>query len=336
MCEASLYAAFNNTVARVNGEDTNTSVKMLTVSPEAAMDLHKALLTGFNAGFAKGYKRGELLLYHRHSTRRFSELVYTGYNTYAKNKGTADTYNGDRQLKCTTIIPGTDIGYIKAVLPLQPFLDAVRSFNADMDIIWIDILRQSSSGANGGKEALFTWHQDNESNRPNVKLTVIFLLTATSSSMQVCGSDEVYYTGQGSGVGFASELYHRSGFAEEGTMKIAFFLSGSRKRCLNQVRSEATQTFKLRIRIWHKVREAWLVDTLSDEVRALLGSCREESPDEEIMCFCGKPYATEPDEELRLIQSSWICCDKCDRWCHTQCAGVASDYSGDYVCPDCV
>jgi len=335
MCEASLYAGFNATVARVNGEDTNTSVKMLTVSPEYAAELHKALQSGFGAAIAKGYKRGELLLYHKHSTSRSREVVYTGYNTYAKNKGTVDKYNGDRQLKCTTIIPGCDLTLIQTVLPLRPFLDAVRSFNPHMDIIWIDILRQSSSGYNGGKEALFTWHQDNESNRPNVKLTVIFLLTATSSSMQVCGSDEVYYTGQGCGVGFVSELFHRSGFAEEGTMKIAFFLSGSRK-CHREQLPSVPQSFKLRIRMWHRIREAWLVNTLSDEVRAVLPNCREESVNEEITCFCGKLYATEPDEELRLIISSWIACDKCGRWCHKQCAGVASDYSGDYVCPHCV
>ena len=54
-------------------------------------------------------------------------------------------------------------------------------------------------------------------------LTQVYILTDTKSSMQVAGFDEIMYGGPGSGYLFFSDAYHRSGFAEPGTIKIAFF-----------------------------------------------------------------------------------------------------------------
>lgn len=54
-------------------------------------------------------------------------------------------------------------------------------------------------------------------------LSIVLSLTDTASSMQVAGYDEIMYQGSGSASCFLSNATHRSGFAERGTKKIAFF-----------------------------------------------------------------------------------------------------------------
>jgi len=54
-------------------------------------------------------------------------------------------------------------------------------------------------------------------------LSVVLSLTDTNSSMQVAGYDEIAYEGAGSAVAFISNAMHRSGYAERGTKKVAFF-----------------------------------------------------------------------------------------------------------------
>ena len=49
----------------------------------------------------------------------------------------------------------------------------------------IDILRQSSSGNNGAKKTIFPWHIDSKVNCADIRISVIFLLSSTSSSIQM-------------------------------------------------------------------------------------------------------------------------------------------------------
>ena len=82
-------------------------------------------------------------------------------------------------------------------------------------------------------QAIFSWHHDCEQ-FPHMILTIVLNLTNTVSSLQVAGYDEVVYEKQtaddlvgfdarGSALAFLSPAIHRSGFAELGTKKIAFF-----------------------------------------------------------------------------------------------------------------
>lgn len=76
---------------------------------------------------------------------------------------------------------------------------------------------------------------------------------------------------------------------------------------------------RMRIQMYHPTREAWL----------------KEDEDEDVTCFCGKKYVTKRDAKWNVQKESWVCCDVCDRWCHSQCAGTPEDFDGEYVCPPC-
>ena len=90
-------------------------------------------------------------------------------------------------------------------------------------IVKMDILRQSETGEDGKREALFSYHTDTEE-VISAEVTATILLTETETSMQVLGYRPIYYHGVGSGCMFRSDLYHQSVTASEGTMKITFFL----------------------------------------------------------------------------------------------------------------
>ena len=102
---------------------------------------------------------------------------------------------------------------------IDGFAELVARAKADaggLSLLSCFVLRQDSA------QARFAWHQDN--NFPYTKLTVVYLLTAGSSSMRVAGYDDFVYESQGCGVAFASAAHHRSGpCSHAGTMKVTFF-----------------------------------------------------------------------------------------------------------------
>ena len=211
-----------------------TALGTLSVSVQDADELYNALIKAYEIGAEHGYKDGELYVTHETSSTRKRWMAYAGFSTYALNHGDKDDQNGNRQKKCTTVVPGKDLTFLCNAIPaIRPLANMAREY-ACMDIAFIDILRQSSTGEQGGKESLFDWHRDNDGDRAKVRLTIIFLLTNTKTSMQVCGFDEMHYGEQGSGVAFMSKMWHRSCFAEAGTMKIAFFMAGKMKRTQNK------------------------------------------------------------------------------------------------------
>ena len=64
-----------------------------------------------------------------------------------------------------------------------------------MKFLVVNILRQSSEGLNGKREALFDNHIDSKEERRNIQVSVIFMITHTQSSMQVVPDDhphEIY------------------------------------------------------------------------------------------------------------------------------------------------
>ena len=55
------------------------------------------------------------------------------------------------------------------------------------------------------------------------ELSFVFCMTDGPSSMCVAGAQPFHYMGKGSGWMFMSRMFHASGAASEGTMKVAFF-----------------------------------------------------------------------------------------------------------------
>ena len=72
-----------------------------------------------------------------------------------------------------------------------------------------DILRQSETGKEGKKEALFSYHIDTVEVKSAIATDTI-LLTDTKSSMQILGYRPVPYHGLGSGCLFASDIFHQT------------------------------------------------------------------------------------------------------------------------------
>ena len=97
---------------------------------------------------------------------------------------------------------------------------------------------------------------------------------------------------------------------------------------------ELMQHFKLKIRVWHKAKEAWLADKLPPEIASMLEDVYPTDDEEEPSCFCGKLHVAKPNS-FSVLKENWVDCDVCGKWCHTQCAGIADDFDGDYICPRC-
>lgn len=94
--------------------------------------------------------------------------------------------------------------------------DIAKDAAGGFELLDMHVLQQSSA------QAIFSWHVDTEQSN-KIVLSQVFNLTATQTSMQVAGHDEVEYGGQGQGKMFLSNAHHRSGYAQNGTVKIAFF-----------------------------------------------------------------------------------------------------------------
>ena len=81
--------------------------------------------------------------------------------------------------------------YYDNYLNFKHFKDITEN-KTGMALRVIDILRQSSSGNNSAKQALFLWHIDSKTDRLDNRISVIFLLSSTNSSMQMGPKDKSY------------------------------------------------------------------------------------------------------------------------------------------------
>ena len=111
--------------------------------------------------------------------------------------------------------------YCKVLPHLDELLYCVGKRAEGRELIRVHVLRQSERGA--GRQALFGWHTDSET-EDGAELSFVFCLTPGPSSMGVaCALEQFQYSGKGSGCMFLSQMYHASGAASEGTIKIALF-----------------------------------------------------------------------------------------------------------------
>ena len=176
---------------------------------------------------------------------RVKERRFKGYDSYDSHKGDKnDPDNRKKQRKSTTLIGAlidlkNDISWVCKHYPSFKYLKNMAEDETGNKVAIVDILRQNSEGSNlyqsseeseGTKQALFNYHIDSKEDRRSIRVSVIFLLTHTQSSMQMGPDDhphEVYeYKNCGNGVIFNSKFRHQSVYAQEGTIKISFFLTG--------------------------------------------------------------------------------------------------------------
>ena len=187
----------------------------------------------------KGFKQGNGILHlpkvlSKTYTSRTRKLYceFPGYDSYGNHHG-KDTPEAvvNQRYSTTSIKNPIKMGELFSCLPtLKDMIEIfeIDHFGAKENRLYklkiIDILRQSSTGEFGGREALFGLHQDRiPGERKNIILSVIFTLSNTMSSMKVVGDVEFHYDLVGKGIMFFSELWHESIHASEGTLKMALF-----------------------------------------------------------------------------------------------------------------
>ena len=186
------------------------------VESETAGKLRMELVEGFRRGKTKyGVDEGTLVINH---------MKYHGYNMYPNHKGSPEEAEARNNQKwATTSILGRDLRNIRKSLDALYVITTEVENLTGLVIAKMDILRQSETGKGGKKEVIFTYHRDTTEVSKAIA-TATILLTNTESSMQVLGYRPILYHGVGSGCLFASDLYHQTVRASEGTMKITFFL----------------------------------------------------------------------------------------------------------------
>ncbi len=192
-----------------------------------------------------GYKKGNGILHlpkvlsktYKSSTR-VSYCVLPGYDSYGNHHGKDTPEAVVNQRYSTTSIQNQN--KMRELFSCLPTLkDLIKLFELDhfglkdqrnYNLKIIDILRQSSSGELGGREALFRLHKDKvPGEQKNIILSVIFTLSNTMSMMKVVGDEEFEYDLVGKGIMFFSELWHESIYASESTLKMALFYEGNTK-----------------------------------------------------------------------------------------------------------
>ena len=192
--------------------------KRVQAPRDACARLHAACLAAFEASNARGDEGGLFL------SAAGREKCFWGFQNYDRVQA---TLNPRVQRKNTTMLPLHEVEDVSWQALLFAGLDGLSELVAyakglagENMMLACHMLRQDSL------QACFGWHQDNLNN-PHTKISMVFLLSPTRSSMQVAGAEPFVYDGVGSGVLFPSEAHHRSGSASAGTLKITFFFGAN-------------------------------------------------------------------------------------------------------------
>lgn len=155
---------------------------------------------------------------------RSKPLSVGGFTNYQLvHRGKTQGYSDQKQEDNTSMFTQDLIRDVKPVChDLKNVIEFVQS-KFRVEIFKMHLLKQSSTGKLGAREALFDWHKDNVHDDKNSFLSVIVNLTCTKTSMQIAGFKEFHYDGIGNTAIFYSGLEHRSCYSEDGTMKLAMF-----------------------------------------------------------------------------------------------------------------
>ncbi|GMI32780.1 hypothetical protein TrRE_jg9224 [Triparma retinervis] len=194
------------------GIDPRYGCKNVAFDKGAVERLVKSMTEGFELARQRGKKKGEFAVRSWYDPEHL--LYYDGYSTYGKVEAKLDPME---QRKATTMLKVGDLKHFcKSIDGFKELYGKAKEVAGDLVLLDMHFLQQSSA------QAIFSWHHDCEQ-YSHMVLSIVLSLTDTASSMQVAGYDEIMYQGSGSASCFLSNATHRSGFAERGTKKIAFF-----------------------------------------------------------------------------------------------------------------
>ena len=150
------------------------------------------LVSGINAFFKDNYNNDAKRIIFEKIIRpgfpgydaRKKNVVVQGYNAYKHVKGGwMGKISEKRQEENTSVFKGYNIdNVVNSCQQLKELFHKIqRDFN--LNIIKFHLLRQSTNGKNGAKEALFEWHKDNENEELEAFITIIVSLAGTKTSM---------------------------------------------------------------------------------------------------------------------------------------------------------
>ena len=188
--------------------------RAVSMPPELAATLHASLIACFERGERNNSPGG---LHVVHGGR---EHTFWGFETYDRVQAPLVR---SAQKKYTTMLPVHELEetswqplLFNGLAGLEETIRLAKAQAGGLTLLACHLLRQDSL------QACFSWHQDNRNN-PFTRLSMVFLLSADSSTMRIAGFAPFEYRSQGEGSAFPSEAHHRSGGASPGTIKITFF-----------------------------------------------------------------------------------------------------------------
>ncbi|GMH81953.1 hypothetical protein TrVE_jg7744 [Triparma verrucosa] len=269
------------------------------------------------------FKHNELVLCPTEmasSTRELPPISFSGFDTY--NKIVAD-HDAAAQRKYTTMLRVTELpNLVKYLDGFKGVYDVAKSYAGGFELLDMHVLQQSSA------QAIFSWHVDTEQSN-KIVLSQVFNLTPTKTSMQVAGYNELEYGGQGSGKMFLSNAHHRSGYAEDGTVKIAFFwgyVAYSNKR------DTPNPTYPV---YWSTTDKCHYIGCHCAKRRRLkstnMTAPRKQQP-------ASAAASLGSSQKKLLFEYDTVRCEDCFRWCHYECCNIDVADVRDVVgfsCKDC-
>ena len=134
-------------------------------------------------GYMKGKKKYEV----DDGVLILNNVKYKGYNMYPNHKGSTNKAEAKHNQKVvTTSIIGRELRTVRSSLDAFHIIMAEVEKLTGLSVAKMDILRQSETGKEGEKEALFSYHIDTIEVKSAIA-TATILLTDTESSMQILG-----------------------------------------------------------------------------------------------------------------------------------------------------
>ena len=214
----------------------------------------------------------------------------------------------------TTLISQEYVPLAIAALDLNDLLSVLTPYTTGLYLFQIHILQQSS------QQAIFAWHRDTGRISMHIRLSVVVNLLSTKTSMQIFGKPEFQYQ-QGTCAIFPSDVIHRSGHADDGTVKIALFFACRETQdasAESQLPCVCGNPSSLGAMVQCDLCDRWChmhctgLTTYEAELKAY--TCMACSQTERLCICLTMKHMFDPE-----FDGQWVQCDNCDRWCHKDC-----------------
>ena len=172
--EEPLAEANRQLFASLRRVDLPTGVRPVQAPRECCERLHASLLRGFEAGVRNGCT-GALYL-----SAAGRSNAFWGFENYDRVQAVLDR---SEQRKVTTMLPVHELEEVgwqellyKGLDGLEELIAFAKTVADGHTLLACHMLRQDS------RQACFAWHQDDKNN-PHTKLSVVFLLSPTQSTV---------------------------------------------------------------------------------------------------------------------------------------------------------